>query len=83
MRSGTRIVNIDAMRFIASIAVIPLHATDTPDPVRQGCRFAVPFFFFISGYFLGRRDFQKPWSIIRTLFVRLFPVIIVWLGVFW
>jgi surface polysaccharide O-acyltransferase-like enzyme len=62
-----RIQSIDAFRFLAIIGVIVIHTTrlkgdelkDAYDyfyvAINQGSRFAVPFFFIISGFFFAKK----------------------------
>ena len=54
-----RLLGIDSMRFIACVAVIMLHCFPATGPVKtivdQAARFAVPFFFITSGYFLAAK----------------------------
>ena len=86
-RSSTRMVGIDAIRILAALSVIFLHAKpfmSTPDYggtpysvlkdiIVQFARFAVPFFFVASGYFISRRLTTSPesasmaWPYIRRI----------------
>ena len=54
-----RLLGIDSMRFIACVAVILLHCFPATGPIKilvdQVARFAVPFFFVTSGYFLAAK----------------------------
>ena len=75
-RLTTRVIGIDAIRILATLAVIFLHAKPfmsahdygaTPysvlrDVIVQFSRFAVPFFFIAAGYFLRRRLTPAPES---------------------
>ncbi len=65
--TADRLSGLDTMRVIAACAVIAIHYPPVdviPLPcglpplgvlIAAGCRFAVPFFFISSGFFLGRR----------------------------
>lgn len=80
LRSG-RNGGIDAMRFVAIAAVVLLHSLPpTPPPMSAGdavvamaCRFAVPFFFLVAGYFL-RIDGRGARDLITRPLLRLVPV---------
>ncbi|MFT4074318.1 MAG: acyltransferase [Asticcacaulis sp.] len=57
-----RLVAIDAMRFIAMLAIVIIHAlpSDSPAPdwrslLVHACRFAVPCFFLASGFFFASK----------------------------
>ena len=62
-----RIQSVDSFRFLAIIGVIVIHTTpfkggelrDTYDyfyvAINQGARFAVPFFFIVSGFFFAKK----------------------------
>jgi surface polysaccharide O-acyltransferase-like enzyme len=87
-----RIATIDAGRFIAVLAVILIHTAssthfaalaDAPAEVSplgaltdQLCRFAVPYFFVTSGFFLARSQtsLSSAWRIVR----RIAPIYIFW-----
>lgn len=79
-----RLVGIDAFRYFAFIAVVVLHCVPWVEDYgveinifKNLARFAVPFFFIASGYFLGR---SNPAFIAGTLkaFLRLAPIFIFW-----
>ena len=79
-RLTTRVIGIDAIRILATLAVIFVHTkpfmstdeyADTPysllrDVIIQFSRFAVPFFFLAAGYFLSRRLTPIPESASRV-----------------
>lgn len=82
--SGRRNPGIDAFRFIAVAAVVLLHSLP-PGPgvptlgvslTATACRFAVPFFFVVSGYFL-RTEGRPVGSLVVTPLLRLAPVYLV------
>ena len=84
--TSARLSGPDALRFVAFCAVVVLHALgDTsgqPGAALVGnvMRFAVPFFFLLSGYFLsGTASFST--ILLRTL-RRLVPVFLVWLVIY-
>ncbi len=74
---GKRIGAIESARFIAAFAVICIHYFYSKDKdltliVNQIARFAVPFFFVVSGYFLAEKlkTNDKPivyWNYIKKL----------------
>ncbi|MEP7453564.1 acyltransferase [Phyllobacterium sp. SB3] len=83
--SSARHAGIDAGRWVAFIAVVILHVFPTHDSGTVSwraildviCRFAVPFFFLASGFFLS----QKPkgfWNELTSKIRRLFPLFVVW-----
>ena len=85
---ANRLGGIDAFRVFALIAVVLLHsfqpATDAPldgGILLYFARWAVPFFFIVSGYFFGLRDPGTVDGIIK-LAKRLTPVILFWLLVY-
>lgn len=87
-----RVISFDLLRTIAIFAVIVIHAQPFserhfPEPgyrylevfLNQGSRFAVPFFFVLSGYFFGKKLAQSTQSgdvflgyARRLLFIFLF-----------
>lgn len=80
-----RAVGIDVVRYIGAIAVILLHSA----PLNQvrgisaigfaelASRFAVPFFFIASGYFLAGRHGSLG-AVIQRLVIRLVPLYVFW-----
>jgi surface polysaccharide O-acyltransferase-like enzyme len=78
-------VGIDAFRLLAFIAVVLLHTvggktTPQPDPgkyIDLLCRFAVPFFFILSGYFLSRRN-SNLLITLKNVVMRLAPIFLFW-----
>jgi surface polysaccharide O-acyltransferase-like enzyme len=86
-----RLASVDAWRFIAVVAVIAIHTTPEAasgatrwfEPsflINQVARFAVPFFFVVSGYFWGQRV-AKSSSVIATSSPtarRILVIFIVW-----
>ncbi len=89
-----RILSIDAIRVLAIIAVIAIHTYPFGSGVvsenntsmyvaifiNQLARFAVPFFFIISGYFWGIkiRKTANPWTISFPMIQRLLLIFICW-----
>ncbi len=90
---------VDTMRLIAIFCVICLHTEPfNPDHLGYGwrgwqilyvyittaCRFAVPFFFSISGYYWGRkiRGGQNPAAVSLAMFQRIGMVFAVWSAFF-
>lgn len=80
----TRNLTIDTLRLLATLEVIALHVSfDTlPDSlnvlIRLQARWAVPFFFIISGYFFAQRLADPKRSDLRPALYRL-----IWLFVLW
>ncbi|WP_188312099.1 acyltransferase [Salinarimonas soli] len=84
-----RIVGIDAFRVPAVLAVILIHSTPTgqteigaPQIMNQISRFAVPFFFVLSGYFIGLRGIDSASSTFYRVARRTLPVFIVWTSLY-
>lgn len=89
-----RIESVDVFRLCAIVAVICIHTApfgaqevqSTPLLrylsllINQVSRFAVPFFFVISGYFWGRRvrDSGAIWGVSRGMIQRIAMVLAVW-----
>lgn len=90
-----RILSIDFFRGIAIAAVVAIHTYPfglvPGSPVckvlaiaiNQGARFAVPFFFILSGYFLGRKlksgdDQKKVIGLSLPMITRLVAVYLFW-----
>jgi surface polysaccharide O-acyltransferase-like enzyme len=96
-RSSARMVGIDAIRILAILAVIVLHAkpfmspdfAGTPysmlrDAIVQFTRFAVPFFFIAAGYFLGRKLTPSPESALMAwpYIRRISHLYLIWSAVY-
>lgn len=87
--AGERFSGIDAFRYFGFIAVVILHAVIYGSKrgslvlgvVDHLCRFAVPFFFIASGYFLHKNDIDT-FSQILKIARRLFPIYAFWLIVY-
>jgi surface polysaccharide O-acyltransferase-like enzyme len=82
-----RLVGIDAVRYIAMVAVVFIHTLPRQDfgfgldaggIVNQTSRFAVPFFFITSGFFLANRDLNDTPRLILSFVRRIAPVFIIW-----
>lgn len=89
----SRIRSIDTMRVIAIVAVIAIHtnaftappaqmgvALDVATVINQLARFAVPFFFIMSGYFWAQKVTQ-PHAVVkptRDMVKRALLIFIVW-----
>lgn len=80
----SRNLTIDSLRLLATLEVIALHVSfsDLPDSVRVlirlQARWAVPFFFIVSGYFFAQRLADPKRADIRPALYRL-----IWLFVLW
>lgn len=81
-----RSYTIDLVRFIAAFCVMTLHTPlpsmghDIGSIVRISGRWAVPFFFMATGYFLGKKitaDNKLPMQSIEKNMVKLFSVFFV------
>lgn len=84
----TRNHTIDALRIIAAFCVVILHVRfypEYPQAVGAGIRlfgkWAVPFFFLVTGYFLGKKE-QNLASKIPSQVVRVIWLFLVWSVVF-
>ncbi len=79
-----RMAGIDAFWFLSFVAVAMVHCISGPVPLSArgaldlSLRFAVPFFFITSGFFLGRREEGARTSLIN-LTKRLLPLYAFWL----
>lgn len=86
-----RISSIDFFRAIAIFAVILLHTSpfhgsnDTffkllDAVINQATRFAVPYFFIVAGYFVGRkiRSGSLPEKVFKVYVKRLLPLFLIW-----
>jgi surface polysaccharide O-acyltransferase-like enzyme len=80
----SRNLTIDSLRLLATLEVIALHVSfnNLPDSVsvliRLQARWAVPFFFIISGYFFAQRLADPKRADVRPALYRL-----IWLFVLW
>lgn len=80
MPRSERMSGVDTVRFIALIAVVVTHAAAYNPDFRAAdilSRFAVPFFFCTSGYFVARAGRQDYLSITRFL-VRICAIFGFW-----
>jgi surface polysaccharide O-acyltransferase-like enzyme len=79
-----RNLTIDSVRLLAALEVIALHVTFSNLPpliaagIRLQARWAVPFFFIISGYFLARRLADPQQAGVRSSIYRLIWVFLLW-----
>lgn len=86
-----RIVSVDLFRLLAILAIIALHTKPfdaRPDTdyqtleilINQLARFAVPFFFIMSGYFWGRkvREGIDPFPLSTKYIKRIFFIFVGW-----
>ena len=67
--------SIESVRYIAAFAVICIHYFYAKDKtltlaVNQWARFAVPFFFIVSGYFLGEKLKKDDKVIVYWAFIK-------------
>ena len=63
MKTDTRWNSFDAIKAIACIAIIFIHfkmPDPVGDPIKMVARFAVPFFFLVSGFFYLSKDGACP-----------------------
>jgi surface polysaccharide O-acyltransferase-like enzyme len=78
-----RMFGIDAFRLIAFLFIVILHSkgalrpSNTLDILDTVPRFAVPFFFVVSGYFLNIED-RTIFSVVFAFLKRLLPVFVFW-----
>ena len=59
-----------------------MFAVSADQVIDQLGRFAVPFFFVASGFFLARKDFSNLAASVRSIARRIVPVYIVWTAAF-
>ena len=86
----SRIESVDVIRFAAIAGVIAIHthpydnATDTAVVVDQIARFAVPFFFAISGYFWGLkiRNADSPLQVSIPMAKRILFLFLAWSAIY-
>jgi surface polysaccharide O-acyltransferase-like enzyme len=92
-----RITSVDLIRIIAIFAVILLHTETLFAPITSGshvfdsyvivnqlARFAVPFFFVVSGYFWGvkvRRD-SPIFQVSRDMILRIAALYLFWIAIY-
>lgn len=88
-----RYQGVDAVRLLAIVFVIAIHTTpferpgvpvgsewDAATVVNEMARFAVPFFFVVSGYFWGKKitDRRAVWKVSLPTIRRLSVLFVVW-----
>ncbi|MGE5248584.1 MAG: acyltransferase family protein [Bacteroidota bacterium] len=79
-----RNLSIDTLRMLAAFEVVTLHVRYDNLPglaavaIRLQARWAVPFFFIISGYFLGRRLADPGRADMRPSIYRLIWIFALW-----
>ncbi|UFH56350.1 acyltransferase [Spirosoma sp. KNUC1025] len=79
----TRNYTIDAGRLIASLFVLALHVDlgiqdgTTIALIKLGCRWAVPFFFLVSGYFYQIRFAKDPAAAFKKNTLRLLKIYLI------
>ncbi len=79
-----RNLTVDTLRLLAAFEVVALHAeyTSLPDwlaiAIRLQARWAVPFFFVLSGYYLGERLADPERADVRPSIYRLLWVLGLW-----
>jgi surface polysaccharide O-acyltransferase-like enzyme len=98
--SKSRLASVDALRLIAILGVICIHThpftanrlvgySKNWELLGEGisylCRFAVPFFFCISGYFWGTkiRNGQNIGAVSRSMALRVAKIYVFWSVVYW
>lgn len=75
---------VDGFRYTAFVFVVILHCLPrdghglSEQLLDQACRFAVPFFFLASGYFLAMRT-RSPYDEVKGILLRLLPPFLFWL----
>ncbi|WKL58480.1 acyltransferase [Asticcacaulis sp. ZE23SCel15] len=85
---STRLAGIDLFRFLAFVAVLIIHTVSQTEGVininslaQHASRFAVPFYFIVSGYFFCR--FSGPaFEGIKKVIFRIVPVYFFWLLIY-
>jgi surface polysaccharide O-acyltransferase-like enzyme len=85
-----RLVGPDALRLVAIFAVVCIHVFDYPgvdhsptgDAVLVVSRFAVPFFFIASGFFMGRSASQGITAQAARIALRLSVIWLFWIAVY-
>ncbi|SFD13337.1 acyltransferase [Spirosoma endophyticum] len=89
MQTKSRNYTIDLVRLIASFCVIALHVdlgianNDTIALIRLACRWAVPFFFLVSGYFYQPHFAKDPTRALIKNCSRLLKVFVITSLIFW
>ena len=93
----SRLPGIDALRILAALCVIYLHAkpfvsidyannsySSVRDTIILFTRFAIPFFFIAAGYFLSIKLIasQRPLDIVKPYIWRLSVIYLVWTGLY-
>ena len=78
-KAGSRHAGIDLFRWFAFVAVVCIHTATMSDVSMTAgrlARWAVPFYFIVSGYFIGRRfdDLAVIWRSAK----RIIPLFAVW-----
>lgn len=94
---GSRLPGVDALRILAALCVIYLHAkpfvsvdyVDTPysivrDAIILFTRFAIPFFFIAAGYFLSLKLMasERPLDVVKPYIRRLAIIYLVWTALY-
>jgi surface polysaccharide O-acyltransferase-like enzyme len=92
-KAGNRNLAIDVGRFVAICAVVAIHsvdkshydgvsdasgALDAGEVIDQLSRFAVPFFFITSGYFLALKRLDHVWSVVWDIVKRISIPYLIW-----
>jgi surface polysaccharide O-acyltransferase-like enzyme len=81
---AARNLSLDALRLLAALEVIVLHVPFDALPslvgiaLRLQARWAVPFFFIVSGYFLARRLAEPGREDVRPMIYRLLWIFALW-----
>src|SRR5689334_7803246 len=81
--SGRRLASIDCFRFLAFLCVVAIHTATDPITrvLSEVGRFAVPFFFTASGFFLisDAENWRLP---AQRVVRRVMPIFVFWLLVY-
>lgn len=89
MSTTIRNYTIDTVRLIASFFVVVLHVNltildeDVVAAIMLSCRWAVPFFFIVSGYFFQSRFERDPKTSIKKNCIRLLKIFLLATIIYW
>lgn len=83
-----RNVSLDALRTLALVGVVSIHASSTqPDAglaywFNEIPRFAVPAYFMLSAYFWRPEELQRPGLLVRRVALRVIPAFLLWTAIY-